>query len=542
MPERFDLPVLADALVGVESSSLLISRLEELLERLEAAPAILYMSDMRAGVFYPAVGLGRSLDGEGDLTVAAALDTRPGQHLLFQHGDPVGLLVCAGTNAGHPAVAQVAALLGPALVGVHHQELTLRELRQTHGHLKRLVDAGKLLRQLDLERLLADIMQLVLEAVSAQVGALLVPDDAGQLQPRVAWGLRDDHLACLRLRDGTLIAEQVFGAGQPQRFNAAGLHEQLDLSGLDAQLTGLLVLPVRSQERSLGVILAANPEEGFSAEDERLAVMVSDLAAVAMDNATMVKAMVDRERMRHDFEVARQVQARMSPERSLAIGSLTACGSTHPSEETGGDYYTYLDRGGRMIAVIGDVTGHGLGAALFTTVAHAIIQYQFRTAAPLEAGFSVLNQGLYHTHSGRFMTAAVVELDPENGEFIYASAGHNPLLWLHEGAAVWLDSTGMPLGILEDNPVPAEAPRRMSPGDVLVLYTDGVTEAMNPTGTYFGEEALAETCLDALRRGLDGAGMQQLIEDQLRAWHGGGAPGDDVTMIIISWRGPAAAG
>ena len=132
----------------------------------------------------------------------------------------------------------------------------------------------------------------------------------------------------------------------------------------------------------------------------------------------------------------------MLPEKAPNLPHLEVAGLSEPSEETGGDYYTWMEREGNLVAMIGDVTGHGLGAALFTTAAHAMVQYQFRNSRNIAHALKALNQGLYYMRSGRFMTSAALEIDLETLEFTFASAGHNPLCWIHNDEMQWLEGFG----------------------------------------------------------------------------------------------------
>ena len=138
--------------------------------------------------------------------------------------------------------------------------------------------------------------------------------------------------------------------------------------------------------------------------------VVCDMATIALDNLTLVASHVENERLMRDLEVAQQVQAKMHPDKAPNVPQLEIAGVSHPSEETGGDYFTWIERDQHLVALIGDVTGHGLGAALFTTAAHAMVQYQFRNSRNLAHALQALNQGLYHMRSGRFMTSALRKL------------------------------------------------------------------------------------------------------------------------------------
>jgi len=326
-------------------------------------------------------------------------------HLLRCHDQIIGVLqVAAGASAG---IAQLCAVLGPALIARHRHDELVEEQAQLNEMLACLTSAGELLRHLELDTLLVKVLETVMQSVRAQVGALFtVVDD--RLVPHVSWGLRDEHVAALRYRTGITVQDEVLASGEAACLSAADIAAKLDLHALQASLTGLLALPLATGGRRQGVVVLGNPERPFGPGEQRLAQTVCGMAAIAIDNALLVRQALDRERLKKELDLARTVQEGMYPTTGLVVGRVRVAGVARPCNETGGDYFTYVERGGRVLPMIGDVSGHGRGAALYTTTAHAILHQQLRAQAGLEACFLTLNESLFHSHSGRFMTAAMV--------------------------------------------------------------------------------------------------------------------------------------
>ncbi|MHC5068117.1 MAG: PP2C family protein-serine/threonine phosphatase, partial [Planctomycetota bacterium] len=436
-------------MVGLATSGDLLDRLTVVLPQLGAGSARLYLLDSQTMTFYPIAAFGCAHSDEEIAAETVLIEAQPDQHLLSHDGDPVGLLtIPASGPVMSPALSMLIAMLGPLVVSIRDHEQLSTALRAAYEQNEHLVTAGRLLRHLDLEVLLVETLQVALRAVEAEVGALLTVDEQGVLAPRATWGLTSDHVAAIRLADGGSLAETVLADGEVLCLLGDALAQQLDLSDLAAELTGLLALPLIAGGERLGVVILANPSHTFSDDSERLAQAVCDLAAIALNNASLVAAMVERERLGRELDIARQVQAGMFPAGSLTCAGVAIHGLVRSCDETGGDYYTYIEREGRVVAMIADVTGHGLGAALFTTAAHAIIQQQLAAGADLLPALTVLNQGLYLTPGNRFLTTILAEVDPASGCCRYYSAGHNPALWLHGDEIRWLDSISLPLGIL----------------------------------------------------------------------------------------------
>jgi phosphoserine phosphatase len=528
------LALMADALVGVESSRALLPRVEELLGNLQALPARLYLYDGDAQVFYGAAGFGCEREAPEIAFADIADATQQRRHVLRAKGNWVGLLEILGQD-DYPRelIDQLGVLLAPTVLGLHRHETVVQQLREVREEVTQLLGAGQLLRHLEVEVLLVKILETVMGAVRAEVGAVMTVDESGKLQPRVALGLKQEHVQAIRWKTGgRSVAEHVQEKGQPLCLDTVAIAEQLDLSALGGHLTGLLVLPLASRDRIQGVVMLANPEADFGPAEQRLAETVCSLAAIALDNALLVKATVDRERMRRELDLAQSIQRQMYPGRGITADRWVVDGMSRPCDETGGDYYSFLKREGHLLAMIGDVSGHGLGAALFTTMAHAVVQQQLRCGTKIEQSFEALNEALFHTQSGRFMTAAVVEIDAQL-QLTYVSAGHNPLLWIHQGEVRWLPSVGMPLGIVPVGVFPPPPPSVMSPGDIVVLYTDGFTEAVNPAGEVYGEERLAEIARKGWETQLSPETLMLLIAADVDEFAQGRPHEDDLTMVVI---------
>lgn len=524
--------VCAEQLIGLASSRSLLTRLEELLANCGGLPARLYLADAQTCTFYPAAGLGCEQPSDELDMLATLAGLGPGDLVLRQRDEVIGLLQHAPAIEAGIATA-LASLLGPVLLATQQAKSQTDELHRLHSQVHHIVTAGQLLRHIDIEVLLVEILQTSLRSVGAEVGALVTADEHGALELRAAWGLREDHLEHLRTRTGRPLAAEVLASGRALRLEGSDLTESLDLAGFDGVLTGLMALPLQAGDRRQGVVLLANPSKAFGLEGQRVAEMVCDMAAIALDNAMLVRSLVERERLSRELDIAREVQLDMFPPGGITVGGISALGAFRPCDETGGDYFTCLERNGRAVVMIGDVTGHGLGAALFTTAAHALVQQQLHSGAGLVETLRTVNEGLHYTGSGRFMTAALVEVDPASGAFEYGSAGHNPLLWIHRGEVRWLDSQGMPLGIMSDYRHDGTGRGELAPGDLLLLYTDGFVESMDATEECFGDERLAATLREGLAQDLDEQGLIDHLFAALERWSGGAKPADDLTVVVL---------
>ncbi len=251
----------------------------------------------------------------------------------------------------------------------------------------------------------------------------------------------------------------------------------------------------------------------------------------------------ERNRLENELSVARQIQARLLPGEPPAVPGLEIAGLTRPATQVGGDYFDHVDLGdGRALVVIADVSGHGVPAALLMSGFRASLLGQELATIEGARLASRLNDFVVRSvEPGKFITAFLAFADPLESTLVYVNAGHNPPLLLRgSGACEELTAGGPILGVVSGFAF-ATGTTAFEPGDVLLLYTDGVTEGMNAADELWGDERLAES----LRRH-QRAPCRTLIESitaDLRAFEAGRRPADDVTLLATrrTREGPAAS-
>jgi serine phosphatase RsbU (regulator of sigma subunit) len=249
--------------------------------------------------------------------------------------------------------------------------------------------------------------------------------------------------------------------------------------------------------------------------------------------------LVDKVRVRDELEVARQVQRDLLPRRAPEVPGWRFAHSYRTANEVGGDYYDFQPAaGGRLALVVGDASGHGMAAGLVMAIANATL----RTALDIDPGcqqvLALLNRVICRTGDRRtFMSLFYGLLDPASGRLEYVGAGHPfPLLRRSAGRVVELGRGGLPLGLRDPLPVEPEA-LTLAPGDLLLLYSDGLPEAVNAGGQAFGFERLAQL--------LGEGGAPQEVHDRILAAfdaHLAGTPlKDDLTLVVVEREAKRAA-
>lgn len=244
----------------------------------------------------------------------------------------------------------------------------------------------------------------------------------------------------------------------------------------------------------------------------------------------------ERARLESELDVARRIQARLLPSHPPDVAGLEIAGHTESAREIGGDYYDHIPVGGdRVLMVIADVSGKGVPAALLMSAFRASLMSQDAAVTDPSGVASRLNNFLHRSvDPGKFVTAFVGFLEGASGRFVYANAGHNPPVLLRaNGDVEMLSAGGLILGILADSPFESGT-ADLAPGDLLVLYTDGVTEGADATGEQWGEERLVE-CMKR-RRAESCEALANGIVREVRAFEGESGPADDITVLVARRR------
>ncbi len=288
--------------------------------------------------------------------------------------------------------------------------------------------------------------------------------------------------------------------------------------------------------RLLGVLEMLNNQGGpFDSDDESLAIAFSNHAAAALDRSRLVEEIQRRKELEASLNIAREVQRRFMPSQMPQIPGYEAATWWFPNEAVGGDYCDVIPlEAGCTALCIADVCGHGLGPSLLM----ASVRASIRTLLLREASPQVLLESLGRAlvddfQNGAFVTMILAVLDSHSHQVQFANAGHAPAMLYRakDHSFVELESTGLPIGVIDVPDCPLGPVLTMHPGDIVVLGTDGIVESMDQRGTQFGNERLQECIV----KGANGP-LPELVRNIGRAvelHYVGDSPPDDLTLLAV---------
>ncbi len=277
-------------------------------------------------------------------------------------------------------------------------------------------------------------------------------------------------------------------------------------------------------------------EAAFVASVVRVGVFAASALLVSLLNRRRLRAEVAAQAADLELRVARQVQQKLFPAEAPHVPGFDVAGVAAPAGATGGDYFDFFPLGGGRLGVaVADVSGHGLGPALLMAATRAYLRALARADRPVGETLTLANRVLCEdTGDERFVALLFSSLDPRTRTFAYAGAGQHGYLLDAAGKVTPLDPTGPPLGIDPDVEYPTAPPRVLEAGQVVLVFTDGLTEARSPDGSFFGAERTLAVA--AAARGRPASEMARALCGAVREFSVDHPPADDITVVVIRAR------
>jgi sigma-B regulation protein RsbU (phosphoserine phosphatase) len=490
----------------------------------EESPA--YYPDLPPSLYLPAEWGGRP---HGLLHGILTLPLRRG-------GKPLGVAVLHRLDRESPSPEEVAFLgeLGVQLaIAVGNARIYSEAMREKVQNQLLLELGTKIAGSLETSRLLEQILDLVFQVVRYDAAGIYLADKETQwITRQTIRGYDPTRDEAVRLKVGKGLIGWVVKTGR----GVVVPDVRTDPRYVDArpQTRSEMVAPIRIGSETIGAFnLESDDPDAYEEEDMNLLMAFAGQAAVAIERTRLHEEVLAKRRLEEGVEIGRRIQRTFLPERNPEFPRHDIAGANFSSELVGGDYYDFIRIADQHLGiVVGDVSGKGIAAALIMASFRASLIAEIRNNYAIRTVFAKVNRLLWESvEPDRFVTALYGVLDAETRRFTYVNAGHNPALLYRAGSDRFesLDATGPLLGTFESATY-KERYVEIQPGDVLALYTDGVTEAIGPQEELFGEERLREVI--RARRGEPAGLLVRGIWEAVQAFQGG-EPDDDLTVVAV---------
>jgi sigma-B regulation protein RsbU (phosphoserine phosphatase) len=460
---------------------------------------------------------------------------------VLEHGDRIRL-------GRTDAIELVFATDGAKTTGFLDASSDVTNLRQMAAILNGL-------RALGSGRVLADVLTLVmdsaLDVTKAERGFMMLANAEGELEFKIARGKGKTTLSGTSFTTSEKIPREVFRTGQSRTVgdlmegDLAGQHDRTIAVGIRHVLcVPLLVNPMTAApasaivQKTIGVLYLDGREKSTMLSDATRASLeaFATQAALAIDSARLYAESAEKARLDRDLRIAADIQRALLPEPSFETTCLDLAAAAIPCRTVGGDFFDYLEVGAHGFGfALGDVAGKGPPAALLA----AAVQSNFAAHAPVSASpadaMERINRALLRRAiEARFATMFYGAITAD-GRLSYCNAGQEPPLVLGANGISWLEEGGPVLGLLSIATY-ASATVQLGLGDLVVVCSDGVTEARNQAGDEFGRDRLVEAL-----HGRHGQKPDTALEHLLgvvKQFSQGAAQADDITLMILRYRGP----
>ncbi len=387
---------------------------------------------------------------------------------------------------------------------------------------------------------LHEVLQRVAErtqmlSASAHAHLFLYDPERNELRLAASHWSSDQRVVPLQPRN-TGITYSVASTGAPEFIEDTAAHPAYAQSPPDLRPGALACLPLVKADRVLGTLNLGYWEPHlFDAETRAFLDLMARHAAIAIENARLYQLALEKTRMEHELQLARELQASLIPRETPRLPGWDFAALWQPAQIVSGDFYDFfpINLGPLQGMMIADVSGKGLPAALFMAMARSTIRASLTTTCCCADCIAHANRVLCaDTANGMFVTLCYAQLDPFTGELIYVNAGHNPPLLYRQAEDQFaeLTRTGSALG-LDERYLFDQRTVRLDPGDWIVFYTDGVTEAINSREQEFGKERVRQVVFD--KRRAPAPELVKALNCALRDFSGAAPQFDDITLVVM---------
>jgi sigma-B regulation protein RsbU (phosphoserine phosphatase) len=404
-----------------------------------------------------------------------------------------------------------------------------RKLDKKNQELNTLFEISKEINStLDGDKIVSVLAYALMGELMAQRCMVFAGED-GEFEMRVNKGYRGEELNALQDENFRLRLKQISQPALTSKLVEDDLRTKLQTAGVQ------VLVPMVSQNVVRGLVLLGEKitKVEYQEDDLEFSSTLCNAAMISIENARLFKETLEKQKLEEELAIAREIQQRLLPKEAPELGDFELAAINIPTRQVGGDYYDYfpIDEN-RYLLTIADVSGKGVPAALLMTNLQATLHAMTTTDVPFDQIVFRINNFVHqNTTMDKFITAFFAIFDRKNGTMTSINAGHNPpYVWHADGSFETLNEGGLLMGMFPNAPYQSET-KQLQAGDWVVMYTDGVSEAMSAASEEFGEKRLEEI----IRAGRDtsAAGMIEAISNAVKKHTEGAPQSDDITLVVL---------
>jgi sigma-B regulation protein RsbU (phosphoserine phosphatase) len=347
----------------------------------------------------------------------------------------------------------------------------------------------------EINAVLSVAMDMAIRLVNGEVGTILL-ETGGELKCKISWGVKEEFVKSLSFGEDGNLPTYTFENRQPVLLSDMGIVAEEGI-----QINSILSLPIQTAERCFGVLMVFNKADGgnYTEEDREMLEMLMNFVAVAIDNSLLVKDKLKRQKVEQEMVIARQVQETILPQDVDSVRGVEIGAVYFPAQDVGGDFYDVIGiDDSHFVVVLGDVSNKGVPAALIMSAAAGIIKSAIDATPDIpmarlaEKTNDMLASGIIK-HREMFVTLFFCRFNLEKGILTYCNAGHIPgLFWDNRDKKMLELATGGPIIGQFPGITYKQGQHSIASDDRLLLFTDGLTEAVDRDGQLFGRDRVEQ--------------------------------------------------
>ena len=390
---------------------------------------------------------------------------------------------------------------------------------------------------LETDQILDIIVEKSIKAVKAEQGSILLVTGQEEAPLKTLVRQVDHRSRLLTYKVGTHITGWVLKHRLPLIVEDLATDSRFKTTDQEnKEIKSVLCVPIQFRAKVIGVLMVSNKKylETFTVEDQRLLSIIAAQSGQLIRNSQLQQDVIDKKRIEHELALARRIQLNLLPQKTPAIAELDIASYFNSADEVGGDYYDYfLLNDGQLGIVLADVSGHGPSAALVMTMVKGIlhsITHKFESVSKLIAEMNYIICPILPPEI--FVTMVFLVLEMKNKKLRYANAGHNPMVY-YSGAKQKCFLKELPGPALGISPASSYQEESIScnSGDMLVIYTDGLTEAANEHGEMYTIDKLCNNVTEVCDKSAEN--IIKFIKESLYSFTANASQDDDIAIIAV---------